>query len=243
MKIIQSDITKIETGVIIQQVNCQNAMGAGVARAICEKWPVVKENYHKFCDLGSRMSPNFRDLGLLGEIQEITVQKDPEIIVINVFGQLSYGNAAKTGKRYTDYGALKTAFTEINRNLIRGGYSQKSGAALPFYIPKFFGAGLGGGDSEIIHRLIEYYLPDAILVDYVTEPIKKEIEEKITLLSKGEIYRDGGSQEFHTNSKKYPTVILDNGIGSKTRGKFLTTFGGEDISHLIANPSFDIFGR
>lgn len=238
MKIIKGDITSIEVGMIIHQVNCQNAMGSGLARAICEKWPVVKQKYHAFSDNYKRSYQKYADLILLGGIQEITVQKEPEIVVINAFGQLEYGHNG----RYTDYAALKQCFTEINRRKFDGEYyNEDLGENLPIYIPTLIGAGLGKGDPEIIHRLIEYYLPDAILVDYVTEPIKKEIKEKIVLLRKGGIYRDGGSQEFHTDSEKYPTVILDNGIGSKTRGKFLTTFNGEDITHLIANPLFDIF--
>ena len=167
MKAIKGDITAIEKGVIIHQVNCQNTIGSGLARAIYEKWPVVKEKYHEFCRLRPKLSSGLDDLALLGEIQEISVQYDPQITVINVFGQLNYGGGAKTGVRYTDYGALKTALHEIRSRIILGNYDDnESNRVLPFYIPKFLGAGLGGGDYKIIHRLIEHYLPDAILVDF-----------------------------------------------------------------------------
>ena len=180
MKTINKDITTIEKGVIIHQTNCQNVIGSGIARAIYEKWPVVKTKYHEFCDINTKMDSVFDknplgDLSLLGEIQEIAVQYDPPITVINVFGQLNYGGGAKSGTRYTDYGALKTAFAEIKRRIMNSRYHQdlfdkyrvyETAELLPLYIPKFLGAGLGGGDHKIIHRLIEYYLPDAILVDY-----------------------------------------------------------------------------
>lgn len=164
MLTIKKDITTIETGVIIHQTNCQNVMGSGIARAIYEKWPGVKEKYHRFCELQYKMHPSLGPLSLLGEFQEITVQANPEIIVINIFGQLNYGNGAKTGVRYTDYGALKNAFSNINKRLVFGNYDH-NGITLPFYIPKFLGAGLGGGDYKIIHELIHYYCPDAILVE------------------------------------------------------------------------------
>ena len=35
---------------IVHQVNCQNVMGSGVAKAIYTKWPEVKIEYHKYCD-------------------------------------------------------------------------------------------------------------------------------------------------------------------------------------------------
>ena len=38
-----SDVTKISRGVIMHQVNCQNLMGAGVAKALYTKYPQVKE--------------------------------------------------------------------------------------------------------------------------------------------------------------------------------------------------------
>lgn len=167
MKTIKKDITTIEKGVIISQVNCQNTMGSGLARAIYEKWPAVKEKYHEFCSLNLTITPGLGDLNLLGEIQDVYVQFDPQITVINVFGQLNYGNGARNGQRYTDYGALKSAFSQIRSKIIYGNYNDnESGEVLPFYIPKFLGAGLGAGDYKIIHRLIEYYLPNAVLVDY-----------------------------------------------------------------------------
>lgn len=44
--LIQKDITTVEKGVIMHQVNCQNVMGAGVAKAIYLKHPLVKQAFH-----------------------------------------------------------------------------------------------------------------------------------------------------------------------------------------------------
>lgn len=45
---ISADITTITTGYIMHQVNCQNVMGAGVAKALYTKYPIVKLSYHDF---------------------------------------------------------------------------------------------------------------------------------------------------------------------------------------------------
>jgi O-acetyl-ADP-ribose deacetylase (regulator of RNase III) len=168
MKTIKRDITGIKTGVIIQQTNCQNAMRAGLARAIYEKWPIVKAKYHEFCDKYAVLYPKHADLMLLGEVQEITVQNDPKIIVINAFGQLDYGYSAHYGynARFTDYAALRMAFRVISKNLANNEYLDENGDNLPIYIPRLIGAALGGGSEKIIHKLIEFYLSDAVLVDY-----------------------------------------------------------------------------
>ena len=44
---IKKDITTIEKGVIMHQVNCQNVMGAGVAKALYTKHPKVKAAFHQ----------------------------------------------------------------------------------------------------------------------------------------------------------------------------------------------------
>jgi len=41
------DITTITKGVIMHQVNCQDVMGSGVAKALYTKYPQVKEEFHK----------------------------------------------------------------------------------------------------------------------------------------------------------------------------------------------------
>ena len=43
MKYIVQDITTVEPpGIIAHGVNCQNIMGSGVAKALFQKWPLVR---------------------------------------------------------------------------------------------------------------------------------------------------------------------------------------------------------
>ena len=132
MKIINKDITTLKKGILLQQVNCQNAMGSGVAKAIYTKWPIVKEEYHKFAQ---NKNPN----DLLGLIQEIKINED--LLVVNSFTQLTYGRAGK----HTNEDLLIKNIKEIANK-----YSNKT-----IVIPYLIGCGLGGGNWNYIFENIK----------------------------------------------------------------------------------------
>ena len=133
VQICVGDIVTSDAAVICHQVNCRGAMGAGVAKAICKKWPEVKRNYIKLC--GEMVNP----ADYLGAIQIVKIR--PGFAVVNIFGQLNYGN---DGRVYTDYYALRKAFGCIN-NIFRG-----ETIAMPWKI----GCGLGGCDWATVESLI-----------------------------------------------------------------------------------------
>ena len=135
---INGNILDIDSGVIVQQVNCQNAMGAGLAKQITAKWPVVSERYHRFCE--SKRDPH----ELNGICLPVTVA--PGITVVNIFSQFYYGNAARTGKCYTNYGMLIDGIRRV--------CEKYSGQRI--YIPYGIGCGLAGGDWSVVEaRLAE----------------------------------------------------------------------------------------
>ena len=111
IKKITGDILDSTEDCICQQVNCQGVMGAGVAKAIAEKWPLVKALYLWKC----RQQINLGEL--LGSIQAVNINE--EQMIINIFGQLDYGRDKY--KRYTDYSALTKAFDTIRTKY--AGYS------------------------------------------------------------------------------------------------------------------------
>lgn len=148
MIFVHDDLLNADTDAICQQVNCQNAMGSGLAKTIYTRWPEIKELYHEFCDnIGDPYS-------LLGTIQVIRKHGNIPFDVINVFGQLYYGR-----KRicYTSYNALCSAFQEIN-SLYRGKM-----VGLPYK----FACGLAGGDWNIVQGLIKTYLTDCEVRVYI----------------------------------------------------------------------------
>lgn len=148
VEVINGDILDANVDYICHQVNCQNAMGAGFAKALYTKYPEVKHEYHEFCALAK--SP----YDLLGQIQVVPIRQ-AGISIINIFGQLNYGR--KNGVRYTDYQAIKNAFQKINR-LCAG-----KSVALPYGI----GCGLAGGDWMTVEKMIVQNLLDCNVKVYL----------------------------------------------------------------------------
>ena len=143
LNIINQDILTVTHGVIIQQVNCQGVMGAGLAKKIADKWPVVKKQYLFYCQ--------HEDIQL-GAVQFVSVEKSERWLrVANLFGQWSYGR----GKCHTSYRALANGF---NRIAALANYHN-----LPVYLPHGIGCGLAGGDWRVVSALIEQELPDAVI--------------------------------------------------------------------------------
>ena len=103
-------------------------MGAGLARQIRDKWPVVFDEYVKVCNPEK-----------LGDFQ--VVQVAPQLYVANLFGQLSFGR----DKRQTNYAALGTA-------LFR---AMKEHPDATFRVPYGLGCGLAGGNWVTVLNLIE----------------------------------------------------------------------------------------
>ena len=148
LKIITGNILNARESLICQQVNCQNAMGAGLAKVLYSKWPAVKRDYHDFC---REKEP----AELLGAYQIVPV--DQTRSVVNVFSQLEFGR--KKGKVYTRYDALETAFSALHHDY--------PDASLAF--PYGFGCGLANGDWTIVLSLIEKHFADHVVTIYQLE--------------------------------------------------------------------------
>lgn len=151
VRLIRGNLLDSDAKYICQQVNCQGAMGAGLAKQIAEKWPNVKKEYVKFCDSKKQKQD------LLGDIQLVTAnggfQKKDDPLILNIFGQFYYGHEGV----YTDYSALIKAFRKINQIY--------KGESLAF--PYGFGCGLAGGEWQDVETLIVKYLPDCDVTIYL----------------------------------------------------------------------------
>ena len=144
------DLTAIDYGVILHQCNCY-AMGAGLAKNLYAKWPVIKESHTKFIN----QFPVNERVFLLGEIDIVDIIPN-ELTVINCFSQLHFRRFASDPQRYTDYCAVRHVLSKVrDMNFDR-----------PIYMPALFGAGLAGGDPKIIQPIIKHYLPNAIICHY-----------------------------------------------------------------------------
>lgn len=128
MKITKGNLLDINKGIIIHQVNCKNVMGAGVAKSLYEKYPIIKTKYHEMCNKVSK------SIELLGQWQIIDISNDLKIV--NLFSQYDYGY----GNKFTDE---KLLINGINQICFL--YYPKT-----VYIPYKIGCGLGGGNWNVI---------------------------------------------------------------------------------------------
>ena len=120
--------------------NCQGVMGAGVAKAIAQKWPHVFELYHH----------QFRTFGLeLGTVH--TVALEDLRVVLNCMTQELTGPSV----RQLNYEALVQCFEFINRRF------PNQTLAIPQ-----IGAGLAGGNWNIIKAIINETTPDVDVTVY-----------------------------------------------------------------------------
>lgn len=133
VKEIKGDIFDSKCDMIIHGCNCIGGFGAGIALSIAKKYPLAKTAYfNKFKNTGWH----------LGEIQVVDCEDRK---IINAATQFNYGSP-KSGEVYADYPAIKKCFKLAKQ------YAKAHGLSIA--TPKI-GAGLAGGNWEIIKKIIE----------------------------------------------------------------------------------------
>ena len=123
------DLFQCSETIICHGCNARGKMGSGVAKIIRERFP---EAYHYY-------THEHQEFGLkLGEIYCIETN---EKIIINAITQAGYGY---DGKQYTSYKAIESCVRQMSKKY----HGQR--IAMPM-----IGAGLGGGDWDVISQIIE----------------------------------------------------------------------------------------
>lgn len=123
-----------QKGLIIHCCNDLPAMGSGVAKALYEKWPIVKSEYMKW----GNSKVNFA----LGNIQGLQVETD--IAVINMIGQRHIKPI--DGIPPIRYGAMRQCIQKVAKIAIK--YSAS------VHIPYLMGSDLAGGEWKEIEKII-----------------------------------------------------------------------------------------
>jgi O-acetyl-ADP-ribose deacetylase (regulator of RNase III) len=134
----QGNLLESDCNVIIHQANCQGVMGAGTAKQIVNLYPSVLDadrQYH--IPIGDRKR--------MGHTSHAWVDGPyGRLLVINLYGQFRYGKGV-----HTEHEAFKRALRSILHRMEKLGRGYKIG--LPFGI----GAGLAGGDWNVIFGIIK----------------------------------------------------------------------------------------
>lgn len=149
MNIINGDLIKLakegEFDIIIHGCNCFNTMGAGFAKQI-------KKHFRSAYLIDKKtIKGDIQKLGTYS-FSTVNLKNNKKLIIINAYTQYCYGG----NQINTNYNAIRNVFRLIKKNF--SGYS--------FGFPKI-GCGLGGGDWEIVSKIINEEL----------------INEKITLVN------------------------------------------------------------
>lgn len=127
---------------IAHSCNTKGKMGAGVAKAISQKYPQALQ-----VDREYPISFGKERLGEYSFWEKEFTNNDIGKIV-NLYGQLDWQRGEGNG---TDYKALETALTSFCDSEMKKNLSTQCDIGLPMYV----GAGLGGGDWNIIHNILE----------------------------------------------------------------------------------------
>ena len=159
IKIVKGNVLEAKEHFIAHQTNCLGTMGAGVAKAIAKKYPHVETAYINACYKANKSSE------LLGKIQIIACDPNDKAktgqCIVNIFGQHKVG----TYQRQTDYDALREAFAKLN--------AQGCDVAIPYLM----GCGLGGGNWDIVSKIIEETCVDINVVAYDIDGKAPELKE------------------------------------------------------------------
>ena len=130
--------------ILVHGCNAQGVMRSGIAKEVRERFPLAYDIYEEL----------YKTYGLpMGSTQYCIITKN--LCIVNAITQEYYG---RDGKRYMSYDAVQLAFKDIYDKCVKA-FSNYEKIVLVF--PKI-GAGLGGGDWEIIKTIIDQTVPDTI---------------------------------------------------------------------------------
>ena len=149
IKIVNGDLLQANIPLIAHQVNCLGVMGAGIAKAIKNKWNFVYVIYSGSCRFYKHSKK------LLGKCQICPTGDTPIKYVANLFGEYSYTESvAPYENRHTDYDALKSALVKLKEDC--ESYNIKE-----IGIPYKLGCGLAGGDwDNVVYPMLQKLFTD-----------------------------------------------------------------------------------
>lgn len=139
-KYVKGDLFKTPLLVIAHGCNAQGVMGSGVAKIVKDKYPEAYKAYKERYDSATDKHLSALPLG------DMSVSNSNGLMIVNMVTQKNYG---RDGERYVSYDAVSACFSSLNR------YFKGTAVAIPK-----IGAGLGGGDWNVIEAIINSETPD-----------------------------------------------------------------------------------
>ena len=145
MSYLKGNLIHVNEGIIVHGCNAQGVMGAGVALTIKKKYPECYKTYEEHV---------FNNQDLLGTIAWHRVNE--KLLIANAITQEFVG----THQRQVDYEAVAKCFEQVYAVAIKEGCQ--------VFFPKI-GAGLGGGNWNVLSTIIENVLGSDKVYKYCVE--------------------------------------------------------------------------
>ncbi len=147
---VKGDLLESDCDIIIHCCNCFNAMGAGIARSIANKWPGAWE-------ADNRTIKGDKDkLGTFTYYDSFGDDEVEDIVVFNLYAQYRYG----TERRHVNYEALIRGLYLVKEYLQHEDFN---GLKIGTYQ---LGCGLAGGNWNIVRAIIEEVFADRDIYIY-----------------------------------------------------------------------------
>jgi len=145
MKLINDDILSninpdIVT-VVLHGANCQNIMGAGIARYLRDKFPAI---YIEDCKTKKG------DINKLGKFSFARIDKS--LFIFNLYTQFNINK-----ERDVDYEAVYNSLLKIKKMTDK---HMSKGLKIEIRSPQI-GCGLAGGEWSIVEKMFDHLLPEA----------------------------------------------------------------------------------
>lgn len=149
VKYVKGDVLESGADIIAHGCNCVGGFGSGVAGQIVKRYPLARDFYlHKFEHEGWK----------LGEVQFVTVEKvRAQRYIANCATQQEY---YPRNKVHADYQAIRVCMQKVKE------FAQNNDLSVA--LPKI-GAGLAGGDWNVIELILQEVFHDYSAVVYVLE--------------------------------------------------------------------------
>ena len=151
--------------IIVHCCNDKGGWGAGFVMAISKKWPEPEERYRRWFTTGYKADSIIKPLEL-GDIQNVMVDDTTGFLyVCNLIGQHDTRPDSE-GISPIRYDAIFRGLTRLQRQIERSNGSRP----IAVHMPRM-GAGLAGGDWNIIEAIVKSTLTDkgipVIVYDFV----------------------------------------------------------------------------
>lgn len=140
------DVTEAPEKIIVHGCNTQGVMGAGVALAIRKKWPDVYEKYKNHCE-------EYKSAWGAADVPSIICPIPNDQWVFNMMTQPT----TKGGHPFS-YDMFAHGLRVLTN------YAQREDIQTTYVAMPRIGSGLGGGDWEIISKMIERIVPDWLTI-------------------------------------------------------------------------------